>query len=175
MECKINELKDYTPQIGHLISMMEYARYTTLDAVQGLEVDELDFLHSENSNSIGALLFHIAAVEFGFQIETFDEREPNEQEVRDWGAAYELGDWGRKEIKGNPLEFYLDKLNKVRMRTLKEFQKRSDDWLYIEQMWEKWKSNNYFIWFHMMEDEINHRGQIRVQRKLISQKLNSLK
>lgn len=39
MEFKISELKDYTPQIGHLVSMMDYARKTTLDAVQGMSTE----------------------------------------------------------------------------------------------------------------------------------------
>lgn len=27
-------------------------------------------------------------------------------------------------------------------------------------------TSNYFKWFHVFEDEINHRGQIRLIRKL---------
>ncbi|WP_404451538.1 DinB family protein [Virgibacillus necropolis] len=167
MEFKVKELEDYSPQMGHLVSMMNYARLTTLQAVQGLTTEQLDYLHSENSNSIGALLFHIAAVEFGFQLEIFDKREPNEQETLEWGAGYDLGDKGRSEIKGNSLEFYVDKLKTVRERTLKEFQKRDDNWLYSDRLWGDNQSNNYFIWFHSFEDEINHRGQIRIQRKML--------
>lgn len=167
MEFKVKELEGYTPQIGHLVSMMNYARLTTLDAAQGLSMEQLDYLPTKNSNSIGALLLHMATIEFGFQLETFDERRPTEQESIEWGAGYELADKGRNEIKGNPLEFYIDKLNTVRNRTLSEFQKRNDDWLYTERLWGDRKSNNYFIWFHTFEDEINHRGQIRIQRKML--------
>lgn len=167
MEFKIKEIENYTPQIGRLVSMMNYARFTTLQAVQGLTIEQLDYLPTEKSNSIGDLLLHMATVEFGFQLETFDEREPKEQESMEWGAGYELGDKGREEIKGNPLEYYIDKLNTVRNRTFFEFQKKNDEWLYREQLWEDYQSNNYFIWFHTFEDEINHRGQIRIQRKMI--------
>ncbi|ASK61001.1 integrase [Virgibacillus phasianinus] len=167
MEFKVKEIENYSPQIGHLVSMMNYVRLTTLQAVKGLTTEQLDFLPTENSNSIGALLLHMAAVEFGFQLETFDERKPNKQEGMEWGAAYELGDQGRNEINGNPLEYYLNKLETVRNRTLSEFQKRDDDWLYSSCTWEGFQANNYFIWFHTFEDEINHRGQIRIQRKLL--------
>lgn len=165
MEFKIMELKDYTPQIGHLVSMMDYARKTTLSAVEGMTMEELDFLTSEDGNSIGALLYHMAAVEVGFQIEIFDGRKPNKDEVEKWGAAYSLGDQGREEIKGHPLDFYVRKLTEVRSRTLDEFKKRDDKWLYQERSWDSHISNNYFIWFHVFEDEINHRGQIRILRK----------
>lgn len=167
MEFKIDKRRGFTPQIGHLVSQMDYARHTTLEAVKGLTTSELDFLPSEDGNSIGALLLHMAAVEKGFQIEIFDGRRPNEQEMEEWGAPYSLGDKGRKGIKGNPLEFYIEKLNEVRRRTLEEFAKLHDDWLYEDRQWDGRPSNHYFIWFHVYEDEINHRGQIRMLRKML--------
>jgi len=109
----------------------------------------------------------MAAVEFGFQVEIFDGRMPNQLESAEWGPAYSLGDAGRREIKGQPLTFYLDKLHTVRKRTLEEFKKRTDDWLYEERLWDQQASNNYFIWFHVFEDEINHQGQIRTIRKMV--------
>ncbi|MFY4774191.1 DinB family protein [Metabacillus sp. RGM 3146] len=167
MEFKVKEVKGYTPQMGHLISMMNYARKTTLDSVRGLTAEELDYLPNKDSNSIGALLMHIAAVEFGFQIEFFDGRKPNQKEMAEWGAAYSLGNAGRAEIKGHPLEYYIEKLTSVRNRTLNEFKERNDDWLYEECQWDHHPSNHYFIWFHVFEDEINHRGQIRILRKMV--------
>ncbi|WP_174613482.1 DinB family protein [Virgibacillus ihumii] len=167
MEFKIKDLEGYTPQIGRLVHMMNYARTTTLQAVKGLTIEQLDYLYADNANSIGALLTHMAAVEFCFQIETFDEREPTDAEVQEWGAGLDLGEKGRHEIKGKPLDYYIDKLDKVRNRTLTEFKRRNDDWLYVERKWASYPSNNYFIWFHTFEDEINHRGQIRIQRKML--------
>jgi len=86
MEYQIKGLNGFTPQIGHLVSQMNYARETTLQAVRDLKTSELDFIPSKEGNSIGALLLHIAAVEKGFQIEIFDDRKPNEQEMADWGG-----------------------------------------------------------------------------------------
>lgn len=121
---KVEDIQGYSPQIGHLVSMMSYARYTTLKAVEGLTVEQLDFLPHQNGNSIGALLLHMAAVEFGFQVEFFDNRKPNERETDEWGAAYELGKLGRGQIKDNPLKFYIKKLEDVRSRTLEEFKSK---------------------------------------------------
>lgn len=164
---KVETLEGYSPQIGHLVSMMNYARYTTLNAVKGLTVEQLDYLPTKDGNTIGALLLHMAAIEFGFQIGFFDNRKPNKQESEDWGAAYDLGEAGRREIKGYPLEFYIEKLELVRNRTLEELKKRNDEWLYEKAIWDGNSSNNYFIWFHTFEDEINHRGQIRIIKKML--------
>lgn len=162
---KVTGVQGSTPHIGRLLSMMNYVRHTTLSDVHGLSIEQLDYLPDENSNSIGGLLLHIAAVELGFQIEIFDDRKPNENEAAKWGAAYGLGEQARREVKGKPLEFYIEEMTAVRNRTLAEFRERQDDWLTIERRWDGNPSNNHFIWFHVFEDEINHRGQIRILRK----------
>jgi hypothetical protein len=43
-------------------------------------VDQLDYLHDPQSNSIGALLLHIAAAEVGYQAASFYARDLNEEE-----------------------------------------------------------------------------------------------
>src|SRR5215470_16461106 len=100
----IAEIPGFTPQIGRLVSMMNYVRSTTLSAVAGLGVDELDYLHDSQSNSIGTLLSHIAAAEVGYQAATFFARGLGEDEKQEWGAALELGERARREIKGHQLD-----------------------------------------------------------------------
>ena len=58
-------------------------------------LDELDYLHDPHSNSIGALLAHIAAAEVGYQAATFDARDLTAEERQQWGAAIELGERAR--------------------------------------------------------------------------------
>ena len=40
----ITDIPGYTPQVSRLISMMNYARFTTINAVKNLTQDQLDFL-----------------------------------------------------------------------------------------------------------------------------------
>ncbi|MDQ0088495.1 putative damage-inducible protein DinB [Paenibacillus anaericanus] len=162
----ITDIPGFTPQIGRLISMMNYARHTTIEATKDLSVDQLDYLLDSESNSIGALLLHFAAVEYAYQVETFEGRHLSEEELAVWRPALNLGEEGRDKIKGNDLNFYLDKMNEVRQRTYELFQGVNDDWLYKqEEFWYNKQANYYFMWYHVFEDEINHRGQIRMIRK----------
>ncbi|HSP33060.1 MAG TPA: DinB family protein [Thermoanaerobaculia bacterium] len=155
----IGDLEGFTPQIARLVSMMAYTRQTTVDAVQGLSVDDLDWLHDNSSNSIGALLAHIAAVEVAYQVDTVGV---DERALRGREAALDLGDRARKEIRGRSLIDCVEDLESVRATTLRELGKRDDRWLYEESpFWEGKPANNYFKWFHVFEDELNHRGQIR--------------
>lgn len=162
----IADVPGCTPQIGRLVSMMNYARWTTLEEVEGLTAAQLDYMHDAESNSIGALLLHIAAVEVAYQAATFEERGLDYEEMREWGAALKLGREARREIRGRELDFYLERLEKVRARTLRELAQRTDAWLYeVTPFWNNLPANNYFKWFHVFEDELNHRGQIRWLRK----------
>ena len=162
----VSDVPGYTPQIGRLLSMMNYARHTTLEEVKGLTVNDLDYLLDADSNSIGGLLLHAAAVEFAYQASTFEDRELTEEELSTWGPALQLGEQGRQHIKGHDLSYYIDRMNEVRTRTYALFQTVNDEWLNTEEnFWYNKPANYYFMWFHVFEDEINHRGQIRMIRK----------
>lgn len=166
----IGDIEGFTPEIGRLVSMMKWARATTLQSVQNLSVEQLDFLLDEQSNSIGALLLHAAAVEVAYQANTLEDRDLNHTEKDQWGAALELGEQGRTEIKGRPLSYYIETLNDVRQKTLNELKKCNDEWLFEETpWWDNRPANNYFKWVHVFEDEINHRGQIRIIKKYMPQ------
>ena len=158
----IQELPGFTPQISGLLVMMNYARYTTLAAVQDLTTSQLDYLQDAHSNTIGALLGHIASVEVAYQVDTFEGRGLTAQGMQQWGTYLELGERARREIRGHPVEYYTGLLEDVRQKTVSEFAKRTDDWLFEQTLfWGNQLANNYFKWFHVVEDEINHRGQIR--------------
>src|SRR5260221_13018998 len=61
----IAELPGFTPQIGRLVSMMNYVRSTTLSAVAGLCGGELAYLPELPSKSNGAGPPAIAAPDIG--------------------------------------------------------------------------------------------------------------
>jgi uncharacterized damage-inducible protein DinB len=159
-EYRILPLPGYTPTIGRLVAMLSYARQTTLRAVAGLTREQLDHVHDERSNSIGALLSHVAAVERGYQLVTFEEREPTAAENDAWSAALTLGDKGRREIRGHELPYYVDELQRTREVTLAALADRDDAWLEGPLRIAP-ALNAHWAWFHVAEDEINHRGQIR--------------
>ena len=123
------------------------------------------------SNSIGALLSHIAAAEVGYQAASFFGRDLNEQERQEWGAALDLGERARREIRGLELDYYLNRLQQVRAKTLDDLGQRDDQWLEEETSFGSGqKVNNYFKWFHVFGHEINHRGQIRWLRSRATNK-----
>lgn len=170
----IDKIDGLSDDFSKLVSMMNYARFSTLRAVQDLTIEELDYLYDENANSIGMLLYHMAAIEFYYQIHTFEDRELTEEELERWLSGVELGNLGREKIKNHPLDFYINTLHEVREKTIATFQSLPNEWLFkTTPFWEGKPANNYFKWFHVFEDELNHRGQIRIIKKM--QQVQSVK
>jgi len=102
---RIEPIAGYAPTIGRLVGMLIYARYTTVAAVEGLSVAQLDHVQ-------------------------------------------------------DALDHYLEELSATRRVTLEMFAARDDGWL-EPAVAAAPKLNVHWAWFHVMEDEINHQGQIR--------------
>lgn len=161
----IGPKEGYSPQVGTLVSMMDWMRAVVLTPVKGLTVEQLDYLHDANANSIGAMLYHLAATEKYYQLHTFGGMKWgtwDESIKKQWDLPMGLGAAAREKIKGNNLDFYLNKLNEVRSDTHKELKNRDDKWLMaVDEGWPWGPTNNYCKWFHVVEHESNHNGQIK--------------
>jgi uncharacterized damage-inducible protein DinB len=156
----IGPREPFSPQVGTLVSMLNWMRAKIVPPLQGLTMAQLDHLQDEKANSIGALLLHLAAFERLNQIHTFEGTKWGDFDAeteKEWGPPARLGKDAQKSIKGHELAYYLDKLKEVRERTLAEFQKRDDAWLMKVDADSR---NNYCKWFHVCEHESHHNGQI---------------
>ena len=155
----------YTPEIGTLVSMLTYIQTAVTSSVEGLKQADLDYLFDKDANTIGALLLHLAATETYYSMNTFENKKWDswpEDLKKKWDPAMNLGDLGRKEIKGHDLDWYLNIMKETREHSLAEFKKRDDKWLLsgeTEQFGTR-KVNIYWKWFHVTEHESHHTGQI---------------
>ena len=159
------DLEGFTPHISRLVHMMHYARLTTLEAVKGLSRKDLDTHIFEGGNSIGMLLEHVAAVEMYYQNDTLPEITLSDKQKARWEVGGALGRRGRQTVRGHELPYYLEHLADVRGKTLEALTEKDDTWLEEGTTWPVGWVNNHWKWFHVLEDEINHRGQIRIIRK----------
>lgn len=164
----------YTPQVGTLVSMLTWMQRVVPPSVKGLSQKDLDYLMDANANSIGALLLHLSATETLYQMLTFENLKPDpakwpeeaKHRWEKWDAAMELGDAGRKTIKGHDLTYYLDTLHASREKTLAELKQRDDPWLMsVDKDWGWGPTNNYCKWFHVCEHQSHHTGQIDFLKK----------
>jgi hypothetical protein len=158
----------YSPQVGTFVSLLTWMREANgvISATKGLTQADLDYLVDPKANTIGALMLHLAATETYYQLNTFDGKKWGswpDSVKQQWDAAMNLGDAGRKTIKGHDRDYYLKILQETRAKTLAEFSKRDDAWLMAVD--QEWHWNNFCKWFHVCEHEAHHSGQIAFLRK----------
>jgi len=154
--------------VEYLRAIMDDARVTTLQRIDGLTVDELDWQYASGWNTIGGLLSHIIAGENVFPIFFVEERKMTEEEEAKWMPGLELGKYIPSLILGKTIEQYKAELAASR-------QKMSDcvDALSRENFLKKRdgydpETGHNLAWtlYHQAEDEVHHRGQISLLRKL---------
>jgi len=130
--------KGFSPQIGVMISMLNNLSTRVERRVQDLDIRQTDHLMDEKANRIGALIMHLAAAEVYYQVYTFENRGFNEKEKEKWMTALDLGEKAR--------DLY-------------------DSWL--NDMPPGSVMNNHYAWFHVMEHQSSHLGQILMMKKRI--------
>ena len=149
--------------VNALILMMDDLKYRVETQVKFLEQEHSDHLIDSSANSIAALVYHLAAAEVFYQVRTFENRGFNKEEQALWGDAMDLGEKGRINIRNKPIAYYLDLFDQVRTKTKEELKKRDDEWL--NQEVEGLGITNYYSWFHVMEHQSSHLGQILFLKK----------
>jgi hypothetical protein len=165
LEAKIGNVDGASPKIADMISMLEDLKDRVERTVKNMNQYEIDYLHDEEANRIGALVMHLAAAEKYYQVFTFENREFNEEEKKKWDNALNLDQGGRDEFKGHDIQYYLDIYNEVRAKTISELKKRDDAWFAEVQTRYDW--TNQYCWFHVMEHQSSHLGQILFLKKRI--------
>lgn len=157
--------RGFDDQIGATFSMMEDLKRRVTNSVQNLNQAETDFLLDSMANSPGAMILHLAAVEAYYQVYTFENRGFNAAEKAKWELALNLGADAREELRGKPMQYYLDIWDEVRAESKRLLKSKEDDWL--KEKVNGTSMNNYWAWYHVMEHQANHMGQIRLILKRI--------
>lgn len=157
---KIIQERGYSPQIGTTVSMLEDLKDRVTRSVSHLTLEQTDYLLDENANRIGAMIMHLAAIERYYQVYTFENRDFNKEENEKWGGAMDLDSQGRAELVGKPISYYLEIWDEVRAETLKLLKTKDDKW--FKSNVKNSNMNNHWAWYHVMEHQANHMGQIRL-------------
>lgn len=157
---RIQAPKGYDQQVGNLVSMLEDLKSRVTRSVQNLSIEETDFLLDDKANRIGAMIYHLAATEKYYQRFTF-EGQGFLPEDEHWELALSLGAPAREKLQGKPIAYYLKLWDEVRAETLKLLKDKDDKWLNSRSKASR-NMDNHWAWYHVMEHQANHMGQIRL-------------
>ncbi|GAA4007231.1 DinB family protein [Deinococcus rubellus] len=167
---RIDPQPAYSPHIGVLVEMLTYARLTTLQAVEGMDRAELNTTYPDFPHSVALQLAHRTAAERAYQYISFQGTDPFAEDVPDYApylGAMTYGEHG-PVLPRQSLEKLLRELEEVRRGTLAELARRDDAWLAERLTLPGFTDmNHHWIWFHVMEEELSDRGQIRLLRQAV--------
>ncbi|SDS40080.1 Protein of unknown function [Gillisia sp. Hel1_33_143] len=152
--------KGFTPQVGNLVSMLEDLKERITQSVEDMDTNAVDYLLDDKANSVGAMIMHLVATEKYYQELTFENRTFTEEEAAVWMMPLRLGEDAQNQIQGKPIKYYLKEWDSMRKQTLKLLKEKDDTWL--NSKLGKADMNNHWAWYHVMEHQANHMGQIRL-------------
>ena len=163
---KFGQLANHS--LDYIRGILQDTRTTTILSLKNLSVSELDWQYQDGWNTIGALLSHIIAIENYFRVEFMEGRKLTDAENEKLLPALDMGVHLPKLINQRPLEQYIKQLTESRELMLhalsklthEDFTRRVDD--YDDET----GCNLAWVLYHMVEDEIYHRGQMSIVRKL---------
>ena len=160
-ELSVIPLEGRAPEVGRALWQMQDARRRTIEAVEGLTPQALDWAPPEGCNSIGSLLYHIAAIEtdwlftdvlqateFPAEINTLFP-----QDVRDAQGVL-------SQVRGESLSEHLTRLGRVRSYLLLSYQGLDPDDFRRLREFEDYSVTPEWVLHHLMQHEAEHRGQI---------------
>ncbi len=158
----VEPIEGYAPEIARALWRMEDARRRTLRTLDGVSEEALDRSPPyDAANSIGTLLYHVAAIEADWLFSEILELEqwPDEitalfpQDVRDDEGVLVA-------VTGLPLAAHLDRLATVRSMLLESLRGISIDDYRRRRVLEYYDVTPEWVLHHLMQHEAEHRGQI---------------
>jgi uncharacterized damage-inducible protein DinB len=160
-ELLVRPLEGYEPLIATWLSAMEEARQRTIGALEGLTDEIINWSGSRGVNSIGSLLYHIAAIEMSWLYEDILEGEEFSPQIAAWMQYDVRGDDGSlTSVTSEPLETHLNRLRFSRDHFLTRFKGMSVMEFRRPRKLEDYEVTPEWVIHHLMQHEAEHRGQI---------------
>lgn len=161
---EVKLLGGYPPEIAVWLWAMAETRQKTKTYVQGISQDVLDWAGPEgDENSIGTLLYHLAAVEMGWLYGDILEQPFPEKDFPVPGETQ-----GRlTPVPGVALDDHLARLDRCRTVFLEKMQGMTlGDWSRLRRPeGEAYAVSPAWAVFHLVEHEAGHAAQIGVMKK----------
>lgn len=157
----VGPLKGFSPEIGRALWQMQDARRRTKAALEEIAEDDLDWVPPEGGNSIGTLLYHLAAIETDWLFTDVLQAEEFPVEI---GALFphDVRDVQGElsQVHGETLLEHYARLEVVRSQLLQAFQGMDLEDFRRSREFEDYTVTPEWVLHHLMQHEAEHRGQI---------------
>ncbi len=163
---RLTHTSNLTPKVAYWYSQMFEVRNRLINILKSInDTSVLDFSPNEHKiETIGTLLLHIAAVEWSWIFEDIDGLK---MDYEQWKYAFALKPSVKiPQLTGKNLNYYLDRLTDVRKQVHKRLLEFTDEDLNTVVSEPPYTYTVEWIFFHLVEHEAMHIGQINVLKRL---------
>jgi uncharacterized damage-inducible protein DinB len=162
----IEPLPDCDSEIGRMLWMLQDARHRTRRTLEGIQLTVLDWQPPANGNSIGTLLYHIAAIELDWlAVEVMEGK--LDQGI--WGQfPYDVRDENQRltRVTGVSLAEHYQRLDAVRDLLLENYKAMSVEEFRRMRILPDYDVTPEEVLHHLAQHEAEHRGEIATIRML---------
>jgi uncharacterized damage-inducible protein DinB len=154
----------YIPEIDRWIWALEDARGRTREVLEGLPPSALDWTGPRSANSIGSILYHIAAIEADYLYADLLQVEFPQDVVALFPYEVREENGRLTPVQGFELDWYISRLDWVRARLLEVFGAMTlEDFRRARQLSYADITPEWTL-YHLAQHEAEHRGEIRALR-----------
>ncbi|MHC4472725.1 MAG: DinB family protein [Planctomycetota bacterium] len=154
-------------EIGVWLWALADVRRSTLEGAAGLATEELDLVTDVSPNTIGTLLYHLAATDMDWLF-TDVRQEPFPPEVERLVPYDYTDEEGRLwPIRSEPLDASLARLAATRAILVDEFRAMSVEEFRRARRLERHEGTPEWVIYHLLEHEAHHRSEIRAIRRRV--------
>lgn len=161
---RLKKDEDFDPRLATWLAQMKQVRNRLLAILEDLIDTVIDYTPDEKQiETIGTLLFHIAAVEWSW---IFEDIYGEEFLWEEWKHAFALRpSVNLPQLKGKTKQFYIEKLENVRERVLSQIIGETNLDRSVISDGDKYYTIEWIL-FHLIEHETMHIGQILLLKRL---------
>jgi uncharacterized damage-inducible protein DinB len=160
-DLQVHPVDGFPPELGRALWMMSDTRDRTLRAVERLPVESIDEVPAGGDNSIGSLLYHLAAIEADWLYADILQTDYPEWLAEVFPADVRTDEGQLTPVRNVALNEHLDRLFLVRRHFLEDIGALTDDDFRRPRRTESGVVTPEWVLHHLQQHEAEHRGQIQ--------------
>jgi uncharacterized damage-inducible protein DinB len=153
-------LDGYDPVVGRALWRLEESRQRTVELVERLPDEAVDWRPPWGPNTIGTLLYHLAVIELDWLYSEILEAEPPSEFLRLFPIDHRDAEGRLGVVTGESFDAHLARLHAVRARTLYSLRDMDEaDYRRVRSL-DDYDVSPAWVVHHLTQHEAEHRGQI---------------
>jgi hypothetical protein len=146
-------------EVGRWLSALEDGRRDTLRELEGVTDAMVDRRVTDELNTIGTLLYHVALIEADWLLDDiFDDRAAWPSDLLPFGDRDPKGTL--TQVRGEPLAAHLGRLAAVRALLLERMRPMTVEAFHVPRTRERYDVSPAWVLHHLLQHEAEHRAHL---------------